>query len=65
MPESLSSFLVSVAVIVAVILCIPFIESVATLFRRKPQRGPSELQGEAAKVFSREVASDLDTPFIA
>lgn len=56
MPEALRSFLVSVGVIVAVVLFIPFIESLVRLLRRGPQTRRPELQGEAAKVYSREVA---------
>ncbi len=56
MPQALSSFLVSVGVIVAVVLFIPFVESVMKLMRRVPQDQNPNLQGEAAKVFSREVA---------
>lgn len=56
MPESLSSFLVSVSIILAVVLFVPCIESIVRLVRRKPRGFNSDVQGEAAKVYSREVA---------
>jgi hypothetical protein len=56
MPQALSSFLVSVSVIIAVVLFIPCIELFMRLLRRGPQGQGTDLQGEAAKVYSREVA---------
>jgi hypothetical protein len=56
MPEALSSFLVSVGVIIAVVLFIPCVESLVRWLRRSPQNQGTALQGEAAKVYSREVA---------
>lgn len=56
MPEALSSFLVCVGIIIAVVLFIPCIESLVRLLRRSPQGESTNLRGEAAKVYSREVA---------
>jgi len=59
MPEALSSFLVSVAIIIAVVLFIPLVESLVKLLRRSPQTpssGTPAVEGERAKVYSREVA---------
>lgn len=56
MPEALSSFLVSVSIIIAVVLFIPCIESLVRLVRRSSRVEGSNLQGEASKVFSREIA---------
>ncbi len=56
MPEALSSFLVSVGVIVAVVLFIPCVESVVRLLRRSPHDEGPDLQSEEAEVYSREVA---------
>jgi hypothetical protein len=59
MPQALSSFLVSVGTIIAVVLFIPFVESLIRLLRRASQTkssGIPAVQGEASKVYSREVA---------
>ena len=59
MPEALSSFLLSVSIILAIVLFVPCIESLVRVLRRGSQKG-SLLQGEAAKVFSRDVIADAD-----
>jgi len=59
MPEALSSFLVCVGIIIAVVLFIPFVESLVKLLRRGAHTPASTIpaaEGEAAKVYSREVA---------
>jgi len=56
MPQSLSSFLVSVGVIVAVVLFFPLVESVVRLLRPRPQIERTELQDDPGKVYSRKVA---------
>jgi hypothetical protein len=55
MSESLSSFLITVSLIVALALFVPCIEALVRLARRaaKPVIAPS---GEAAPGYSREVA---------
>jgi hypothetical protein len=58
MPEALSSFLVSVSIILAMALFIPCIESIAKLLRRNAdsQKQAAMSKGESGKGYSREVA---------
>lgn len=56
MPEALSSFLLSVSVILSVVLFIPCVESVVRLIRRDSRANVSRANREADKVFSRKVA---------
>ena len=56
MPEALSSFLVSVSIILVIALFVPCIESLAKFLRRSAQRRNNATQGEPVKAYSRKIA---------
>jgi hypothetical protein len=56
MPEALSSFLVSVSLILVVALFVPCIESLAKFLRRGAKRRNHATQGEPVWSYSREIA---------
>ena len=56
MPQSQSSFLISVSIILVLALFVPCIESVIRLVRRASLRRESTLQRDRAKTYSSEIA---------
>jgi hypothetical protein len=57
MPEALSSFLISVSIIIALALFVPCIESIAFLLRRKaPKQRMPETEIQPSKSLSGEAA---------
>jgi hypothetical protein len=57
MPEALSSFLISVSIIIALALFVPCIESIAFLLRRKaPKQRMPETEIQPSKTLSGEAA---------
>ncbi len=56
MPQALSSFLISVGIILFLALFVPCIESLARFLRRTVPRRESTLPQEPTATYSREIA---------